>query len=1040
MKLFILIGLAAVLCSGCQTGSGVGEKPGASEGKADAATQSMSLEEAKSLSTEFKRSAFVPPARTLDAFRKFVGFPTDNPMHCDDIRQIRAQKAEQYKKLVGNFKDKSVFRFIAVRAEEDFDSGNIHRSLDLLKSTAPRVPLSGRKAVLYFQLARFYAAIGDRANMEAALRSATAHSDGFNFFSGIEEHVKLFKFRADIATTKFEGKLVKAEELLREAKWFAHNRRYTGEFTSFPYKIQTDLSELLLLQGRIVEAELEAREGLIDAYRSAQHSFPGYSFVMGGLATQLSKALFEQGRVDDAAYTARLAIKIYRLNCAEEESLQLLRARQALLKILLQKSDKEGLRALLKEIMAAIEKRPKLFDVIFAEDIDFAHAMIVAGDAAQGLDIIGKVLNAPETVSERNSLRTAVARGIAATALAASGDLEAAARGFARVLPELIAGRERLIAGQGAEVSNGRINRIINSYLHLLVRLQQEAANGDKLRARELAEQAFEVATVAQSSAVRRSLSVVAARLQTQDAELSGLIRREQDISEHLSVLRQAMFRAKYAPTKIEDWRLVHQLSAEIQKLSEAKEKINAAVRQRFPEFSGWTSIRMATVAQIQGALRADEAMIFIHSTESKTLVWAVPKTGDIGFNIVPIGSKALAEDVEWIRQSLNPNADTLAGIPRFDVEAASRLYKRLLAPLEKSWKSARSLIAVTQGPIGVLPLSLLPTASVSLPDDSALLFSEYRNVPWLARTHAVSYLPSVASLMAIRAVATAKLGHKPFVGFGDPVFESSEETAEKAGARRSIGVKARPLTKRSGGSARIALRSAPSTRSLANARLDNLNPLPGTADEIRRIAAILNADVSNDVHLREAASESNVYALSRSGRLADYSILSFATHGLVPGDINGLTEPALALSNPEVIGGDNDGLLTMSEVFGLKLKADWVILSACNTAAADGEGMEAVSGLGRAFFHAGTRSLLVSNWPVHSRATIDLMTSLFLGVRNDKTLSKADAHRKAMLQMIDKGVYRTNAVPAFSYAHPIFWAPFTLIGESGSRLRNVSG
>ena len=85
-----------------------------------------------------------------------------------------------------------------------------------------------------------------------------------------------------------------------------------------------------------------------------------------------------------------------------------------------------------------------------------------------------------------------------------------------------------------------------------------------------------------------------------------------------------------------------------------------------------------------------------------------------------------------------------------------------------------------------------------------------------------------------------------------------------------------------------------------------------------------------------------------------------------------------MALSSPEVTGDKDDGLLTMDKVLTLKLDADWVVLSACNTASGEGAGAEAVSGLGRAFFFAGAKALLVSNWPVDSVASRTMMTDLF--------------------------------------------------------------
>ena len=87
--------------------------------------------------------------------------------------------------------------------------------------------------------------------------------------------------------------------------------------------------------------------------------------------------------------------------------------------------------------------------------------------------------------------------------------------------------------------------------------------------------------------------------------------------------------------------------------------------------------------------------------------------------------------------------------------------------------------------------------------------------------------------------------------------------------------------------------------------------------------------------------------------------------------------QPALALTAPKVAGIDGDGLLTMGEILALKLDADWVILSACNTGAGSGEGAEAASGLGRAFFYAGTRAVLVTNWSVHSQSARLLVTDV---------------------------------------------------------------
>jgi CHAT domain-containing protein len=109
-------------------------------------------------------------------------------------------------------------------------------------------------------------------------------------------------------------------------------------------------------------------------------------------------------------------------------------------------------------------------------------------------------------------------------------------------------------------------------------------------------------------------------------------------------------------------------------------------------------------------------------------------------------------------------------------------------------------------------------------------------------------------------------------------------------------------------------------------------------------------------------------------------------------------------------------------------------VRSACNTAAGNGAGAEAVSGLGRAFFYAGARALLVSNWPVETNAARTLTTDLFRRQAENPRLGRAEALREAELALLDGtgAVDPTSQQPLFSYAHPIFWAPFTLVGDGG--------
>jgi CHAT domain-containing protein len=210
----------------------------------------------------------------------------------------------------------------------------------------------------------------------------------------------------------------------------------------------------------------------------------------------------------------------------------------------------------------------------------------------------------------------------------------------------------------------------------------------------------------------------------------------------------------------------------------------------------------------------------------------------------------------------------------------------------------------------------------------------------------------------------------------------------------------------------------------VANLRLQP--PLPETADELCAVARDLKADL-NDVHLGQRATEREVKALSASGKLADFRIVHFATHGALAGQIPGANEPGLVLSPPAKATEADDGYLAASEIVTLKLDADWVILSACNTAAGAKTGGEALGGLARAFFYAQARALLVSHWEVNSEAAVKLISSAVDTITKDPSVGRSEALRRAMLTLISKG--RSEQV------HPSYWAPFVVVGEGGARL-----
>jgi CHAT domain-containing protein len=198
------------------------------------------------------------------------------------------------------------------------------------------------------------------------------------------------------------------------------------------------------------------------------------------------------------------------------------------------------------------------------------------------------------------------------------------------------------------------------------------------------------------------------------------------------------------------------------------------------------------------------------------------------------------------------------------------------------------------------------------------------------------------------------------------------------------------------------------------------LAALPDTGNEIQNVAKVFGS--TGQWRLGEAAKEEDVRRL----QLDQYRVLYFATHGLLPGELKCQVEPALVLTPPEIAAKEKskDGLLQASEISTLKINADLVVLSACNTAGSPGKtgGGEALSGLAEAFFYAGAKGLVVSHWQVPSEPTSKLMINMFRLIKKDFSGGAAKALSSAQY------VLSTNP----KTAHPYYWAAFTVIGDGG--------
>jgi CHAT domain-containing protein len=782
-------------------------------------------------------------------------------------------------------------------------------------------------------------------------------------------------------------------------------------------------SRMKARQGRLSEAEADARRALLSRLKDQGKYNAATPFYIIGLAN----CLVEQGRYAEAEKLARVALEINRSVGVASDSQSVVNELSFLASILSLQNKRKEVAETYAEIDNAMAtwdpQRRQLFDL----NASRIYALYASGQIDRGIAAAQALVKRDISRFGESFYETAFARGMLAIGyMRAKRDAEAA-REFRAAVPVLIAATRENVDDDNATAAAARSDRlknIIEAYISLLERGQ--AGNRDD----SVAVETFSLADSIRGQSVQLALAQSSARMLIQDKALAELVRQEQDLDKQMNAQLGTLNNALALPSGQRDDNVVKALNVAITKLRSGRETLRSDIAKKFPNYANLIDPRAPSVNEIKATLKPDEALISFYFGRSASFVWAVPKEGKVAFAAVSATYGEIGSKIDKLRKSLEPDAALVSDIPPFDLALAYELYSLLLKPVEDGWKPAKSLIVVTNGALGQLPLSLLPTTSAQVRDGDGPLFAGYRNVPWLARTHAVTFVPSASALRTLRQLPPGSATRDAFIGFGDPYFNVEQAAAGEAeqNAKPFVVASVADASTATRGLS-LARRSSPQMEGVDSADLAKLPRLPDTAAELISIAQALGLDPAKVLYLGKAASEHTV----KSTDLSHYRIIDFATHGLVPGELNGLTQPALALTSPAVTQTDGDGLLTMGEILALKLDADWVVLSACNTGAGAGAGAEAASGLGRAFFYAGTRAILVTNWSVHSASARELVTDLFRRQSADPALSRGEALREASMALLDgPGFTDKNGKTMFAYSHPLFWAPYSIIGDGG--------
>jgi len=662
------------------------------------------------------------------------------------------------------------------------------------------------------------------------------------------------------------------------------------------------------------------------------------------------------------------------------------------------------------------------YESLFRKDLNRLFINAVVDPSDDDLEDIKVTLETSVARLGDKHRRTAVITAVEGVYHSRKGNHDAAIAAFDAAYKTLSSrSRQSKTEGESNFYAQKRKVLMAESYLESLM-TKANGAKGDDADA--LVSRAFKVASRARGQVVSEVMSSSAARAQFSDPELQELARREQDAQRQIQALYGLLAEATNNGTP--DDKLT-ELRTAIDGLRASRATIFEQIEKRFPDYASLINPKPASPSEVAEKLKSSEALVAFYFTPKQAYAFLVKNGKRVRFHIADFKRSELRTAVKTLRTALDPAAETLGDIPEFNVAVAHKLYQKLLQPFEKDLTGITNLFVVPHDDLWQIPVQVLVTSDFKLEADNNLLFEQYRNVPWLANKYAVAALPAENIIVNQRS-SKPKEGEDDRIllaAFGDPLFglENQETSATK--------VSKDDMTARGGLKSRGAAlkrRAVPQTRSADSASLEDLPQLPDTLDEVNSIALALNANIDGSLFTGTEASEANV----KSQDLSNRRFLVFATHGLTPGELDGLGQPALALTNPRITGSKEDGLLTTSEILGLRLDADMVVLSACNTAAANGAGSEAISGLGAAFFYAGAKSILVTGWPVETTSAKLLTTTMFGHFAGNNQVSPMQALQKSSVSLIKEGSFKDDSgAEVFAYAHPIFWAPFFVVGDS---------
>lgn len=534
---------------------------------------------------------------------------------------------------------------------------------------------------------------------------------------------------------------------------------------------------------------------------------------------------------------------------------------------------------------------------------------------------------------------------------------------------------DRILTADGGGLTFDEVRPYLDAALH--------AAETTPSERQSLYSEMFHAAQLVRGSITSRTISLAAARLSTTNKPVGAVIRKKQDAERQRDALLARYNELVAAPPDLQDKNALDNLRQEIAAAEKEVADLDQQVQAVATGYNQLLDVPVDAASTLK-LLHPHEALVSFLLGAPRSFAFVLAG-GQITAYPLDTTEAEVAKMVETLRRGTEVTAD--GRVPPFNLKLAYALYEKLFQPFAATIAGDDHLIVAASGPLLSIPPDILLTKAPTSDD--------YRTAAWFVRAKTISTVTSVRSFVDLRKVAKPSQAPKPFIGFGG--FIPPHLTPATSGIPAGCGAEYKELA--------------------------SLGALPGTVTELHGVGDIVGG-AQADIEVGHAFTKEAVMKAD----LSDFRVVYFATHALLPTDLQCRPEPALLASLPVGSNDISQMFIDNKDVMNLDLDADLVVLSACNTDGPDGRSAgESLSGLARSFFYAGARGLIVTHWEAEDEATAYLMKQTFADlVAGEET--PAEALRQAKLSMIDGAGEKIHSY----WSHPIFWGPFASIGDGG--------